>query len=311
LEFCCELNSNWRAAEIILDVSAVQWAFPYGALVIASQVRRLRDEFNIAFSLCGYDPDRNAHSYLAHIGFFKLLGFEIGKAPGEAAGSATYLPFTILDYNDLMIDEILSENPMHVAIQRKAEEFAGLLSQSHKLTVLRPVTYCIRELIRNVFEHSHCNECILGGQAYKDGRVLVGIVDHGRGLRASLSEKYVVPNDIEALKLAIKPGISRSKIDESDENPWSNSGFGLYVLSELGRITKYFSIASGDSLLHLSPMAVGCKGVCHNGTAVNIIFEKPHGTNLEHVINDIIAKGERLAKQSGLPVRASKSSRTI
>jgi hypothetical protein len=310
LDFCCELNNIFLPDSITLDVSQVRWAFPFGSLVIGSQVRRLR-KHGVNFVLSGYDSSNRSHTYLAHIGFFRLLGFDIGNAPGQASGSDSYLPLTILDYHDLLIDEVFGDNPMHKAIQRKSEEFAGLLTQSHKSAVIRPVTYCIRELVRNVFEHSDSTECMLGGQRYADGRVLVGIVDYGQGLRASLAKSFQVDSDLDAIKMAIKPGISSKLASEDDDNPWANSGFGLFVLSELGRQTGYFSITSGGSLLELSSEKVACRDTCHGGTAVNIIFRKQLGTNLEEYINSIIQNGEAMIQSSGSRRSASLSSKTI
>lgn len=311
LQFCSKLNQAGEALEIELDVSPVRWAFPFGSLIIASQVRRLRKHANVQFFLKGFDATKPAHSYLSHIGFFRLLGFELGNAPGEAPGGASYLPLTVLDKDSLFIDEISGGESMHTAIQKKAEELAKLLTHSNKLSVIRPVSYCIRELVRNVFEHSGCIECILGGQRYQDGRVLVGIVDYGRGLRESLSERYDVPSDIEALKMAIRPGISRSVPDPEDDNPWANSGFGLYTLANLGRKTGYFSITSGQSILELRPNGAACDSAYHNGTAINIIFTKLHGTNLEDLIQQIISEGELQLEKSGQKVRASKSTKII
>lgn len=311
LQFCTELNKCGQAAEVVLDVSTVRWAFPFGSLIIGSQVRWLRKHAQVAFSLAGYDGGSQTHSYLAHIGFFQLLGFDIGKPPGGAAGGESYLPITVLDHGSLFVGEILGGDTIHKAIQKKSEECAKLLTQSNKLTVVRPVSYCIRELVRNVFEHSGSDECILGGQRYKDGRVLVGIVDYGRGLRASLAERYSVTSDIEAIKMAIRPGISRSVPDPADENPWANSGFGLYTLANLGRRTGYFSVTSGQSVLQLRENGAAHAPAFHNGTAINLIFTKLHGTNLEDLIKQIIAEGERQLQAEGKPVRASKSTRTI
>ncbi|YCM46799.1 hypothetical protein V2O64_25080 (plasmid) [Verrucomicrobiaceae bacterium 227] len=311
LQFCSELNKCGGSVEIDLDVSTVRWAFPFGSLIIASQVRRLRKHEEVNFNLLGYDEAKQSHSYLSHIGFFQLLGFDIGKPPGEANGGDSYLPLTVLNYDSLYIDEIFGGESIHKAIQKKSEEFAKLLTQSNKLTIVRPVSYCIRELVRNVFEHSTCNECILGGQRYRDGRVLVGIVDYGRGLKKSLEERYSVPNDIEALKMAIRPGISRSVPDPDDDNPWANSGFGLYTLANLGRRTGYFSITSGQSILELSANGAACDSALHNGTAINIIFKKLHGTNLENLIQQIIAEGEQRLKSEGKKARASKSTKTF
>jgi len=311
LDFCCSLNNSMPEDHLVLDISQVRWAFPFGTLVIASQLRRIQNHYQTTFELTGYDETNPAHTYLSHVGFFHLLGFEIGNKIGQAMGSSSYIPITVLDYTDLMIDEIIMDNPMHRAIQAKADEIARLLTQSHKSTVTRPVSYCLRELIRNVFEHAETAECLLSGQSYKDGRVLVGVVDHGRGMLQSLRTRHEVATDIDALKLSLKPGISRNIIDESDDNPWSNSGFGLYVLSELGRKTGYFSITSGSAILKIDKKGNREGTSCHEGTAINIIFQKLHGTNLGEYIESIIAAGEKQTMPDGKKPRASKSSKNV
>ena len=311
LEFSCELNNTDPSDRMILDVSRLRWAYPFGTLVVASQIRRYINHYEPQVELVGYSELNHTHSYLSHIGFFRHLGFELGKNPGEARGSRSYMPITVLRYTDLMIDEIMGDSPMHKAIQAKADTFSSLLTQSHRSAITTPVSYCIRELVRNVFEHARIGECMLAGQQYSNGRVQIGIVDNGCGILSSLKERFDVKSDSEALSYALKPGISRSVLTD-DDNQWSNSGFGLYVLSELGRRTGYFSITSGSAILRVTSTAGDTVGpACHAGTAVNIIFRKLHGTNLAEHIKQIIEEGEKQSIPGIGTPRASKSSKSV
>jgi hypothetical protein len=310
-EVCCELNLYGCIETIILDISACIWACPFGALTIGSQVRHLRECFGSDFLLKGFDSTNGAHTFLAHIGFFRFAGFDIGNHPGQAKGGSRYLPITVLNKTDLLLDELISNKPIQQEIEKKSDSLAHLLTNSWEGKVTRPIRYCFRELIRNVFEHSTAEECYLVAQAYNGGRVGIGIVDHGRGLTASLSERFAISNDREAVDLALSPGVSRSVPDPTDENPWANSGFGLFVLSELGRQTDNFSIASSSQRLVMKKESREYSDVCHQGTSIAIHFNKKYGEALEETIKDIIQQGERLAASEGRPSRASRSTKKI
>ncbi|MBC8550602.1 MAG: sensor histidine kinase [Candidatus Brocadiales bacterium] len=295
--------------KILLDISETRWAWPFGSLLIASQIRKLTNE-GIEFELSGFDENRRAHSYLGHIGFFDLMGFSLGKKIGEAVGNHNYLPITRLKKDE--ISNIHESGMFYKSIQLKAEELAQLLTGSYDYKKTRPVAYCFRELIRNVFEHAGSDDCYFSGQGYQDGRVLIGIVDNGIGLKESLKNQHSVKSDFEAIEHAILPGVSGKHIDPKDENPWANTGFGLYVLSEIGRKMGYFSITTGDSIYCIEEKKGSThKDAFHRGTAINIVFSKPKGKNLDQEIKNIIEAGEIISKTQGRTSKASKSSKTI
>ena len=50
-------------------------------------------------------------TYAAHMGFFRAFGLKFGNEPGEAAGSSTYLPLTILNISDLNNEAAEEGNP--------------------------------------------------------------------------------------------------------------------------------------------------------------------------------------------------------
>ena len=151
---------------------------------------------------------------------------------------------------------------------------------------------------------------MLVGQRYRDGRVMIGIVDYGCGLKSSLSKQHEVTDDKSAIIKSMKPGVSGNIPSPGSEATWENSGFGLFVLSELGKKCGYFSLMSGKKMVRLysnqQPIFLDSN---HSGTAVNIIFHKPHGHNLVELCDKIIAYGEKTAKADGYHKRASKSSK--
>ena len=43
------------------------------------------------------------------------------------------------------------------------------------------VSYCLREVIRNVFEHAQTDTCTVMAQRYSDGAAEIAIIDNGMG----------------------------------------------------------------------------------------------------------------------------------
>jgi hypothetical protein len=82
----------------------------------------------------------------------------------------------------------------------------------------------------------------------------IALIDSGRGLRASLSNNPFIReqlvDDRAAVKFALMPGISgkvwRGK-KQRDDDPWQNSGFGLYMNYRICTEGGEFFIASGDT----------------------------------------------------------------
>ena len=134
----------------------------------------------------------------------------------------------------------------------------------------------------------------------------IGIIDRGRGIRKSLEEKYSFTSEYDALQHAIKPGVTRTS--GTDPGRWGNTGYGLYVLSELCRQTGEFLLASGVSALCIRDGKQNQRAESFIGTAVKLRMTKPQ-RDVAEMISEIITKGEQLAGASNGVARASKSSR--
>jgi anti-sigma regulatory factor (Ser/Thr protein kinase) len=121
-----------------------------------------------------------------------------------------------------------------------------LLHLSEKNT--RVVKYIISELVRNVLEHSFAEDgAIVAAQYYKKtNRVSIGICDSGIGIWKSLNTYWHPKNDIEAIKLALTPGITGTTRKEGGTA--ENAGAGLFFIKSIAKITRsYFVIYSGSA----------------------------------------------------------------
>ena len=136
---------------------------------------------------------------------------------------------------------------------RTDREQSDFIADLHPILHLTPeksetIKYVLGELIRNVIEHSMSpNGAFVTVQyvAAKD-KLSIGICDTGIGLRASLERYHMPVDDMDAIRLALMPGVSGTTA--RDGGTGDNAGAGLYIVKSITKITRnYFVIYSGDS----------------------------------------------------------------
>jgi len=311
-EFPLALAAAASAKMVTLDFSTVEFAYPVGTLIVGREIRhfvRRRQEQRLLTMVAGID-DRPAHSFLNFIGFLDFVGIPNKIKMGAARGSGSYVP--IRRYSRA---EVLGTQPddksIHSAIVRRAEELADVLIGCRPETPsYQAVLYSLKEVIRNVFEHSGAPECFVAAQKWSNGVVEVGVIDEGMGIKASLQQAIECKDDLEAIRSAIQPGVSRAMKLDDTSNQHGNSGFGLYVLSELGRCFGRFTLGSGTAALQIENGEARALIATFHGTFVGIkLADSIH--DFGGVLNDIVSVGETDAEAAGIAARASRSSRSI
>lgn len=124
------------------------------------------------------------------------------------------------------------------------------------------IKYVIGELVRNVLEHALAkNGAIVAAQYYKKtNRVSIGICDTGIGIRKSMDTYWHPKNDIEAINLALTPGITGTTRREGGTA--ENAGAGLFFIKSIAKITRnYFVIYSGSAKYTLLKYRSDIKGL--------------------------------------------------
>ena len=110
------------------------------------------------------------------------------------------------------------------------------------------IKYVIGELVRNVLEHSQSkNGAIVAAKYYKkSNRISIGICDTGIGIWKSMQEFWNPKTDIDAIRLALTPGITGTTRKEGGTE--DNAGAGLFFIKSIAKITRsYFVIYSGKA----------------------------------------------------------------
>ena len=115
-----------------------------------------------------------------------------------------------------------------------------------------PIRYIVSELVRNVLEHAQTKDgAIVCAQYFKKSNTIrIGIADRGIGIRKSLSRSYSTSGDIDAIKLALFPGVTGTTSRGGGTE--QNAGAGLFFIKSIAYTNRdFFVIYSGDSMFKL------------------------------------------------------------
>ena len=174
--------------------------------------------------------------YFERMGLFKFLGIksEINITEHEPAGR--FIPLTQIKNSNELTKFITEMIPLLHLEPRPAE----------------PIRYIVSELVRNVLEHSQSEfGAILSAQYYKKSNTIrIGIADTGIGIKKSINQSYGASTDLEAIKLALTPGITGTTRKEGGTE--YNAGAGLFFIKSIAKVNHdFFLIYSGKAMYKL------------------------------------------------------------
>ena len=240
--------------EYVFDFSAMGWSDPAGMLYVSTGMKHLARRLPQATF---YSRGHESKGYQAHMGFFQAFGLDHGNKPGQANGSHDYLPITELKIDDIYRSAIDGGVNVGEIVEEDAARLAALLSRTSSGDLFGAIKYSFRELLRNAVEHSKSDTVSYCAQHWPTKkRVQIAILDSGIGIRKSLERNpcLEITSDVDALKLAIMPGISGKMYPGVDVRPydiWQNSGYGLYMTSRLCRNSGSFLITTNEGALSI------------------------------------------------------------
>jgi len=295
--FGCELHALPEAEGYEFDFGPQRWFPPFSMALLAMHLRRFRERH--PHSEC-YAVNFDNHGYAAHMGFFKAFGLDHGNAPGEAVGSSTYVPLQSIKRSE--ISEMAEHDyvEFNVLVENRASLLSSILTRGNFGVLHDTLTYSIREILRNVFEHSGADEVMVCAQHWPTrNEVEVGIVDAGRGIRAGLAQNpsFAFETDRESLHAALMPGVSGNIWAGKGQDPWMNTGYGLYMTNRICRAGGCFFICSGDAGIWLErgrKLDVSCN---LQGTAVRLFLDTSQLSDLKDRLAGFHSDGKRAAKE--------------
>lgn len=295
--FGCTLHSIEEAEEFEFDFGQNRFFPPFSMALLVIQLRRFRKRHKgVPCYVTNYDN----HSYASHMGFFKAFGLDHGNAPGEAAGSATYVPIQSVTRHELAEAAATNFAELGQVIEEKAASLASILTLSSDGTLHDTLTFSIREILRNVFEHSGSSEVLICAQHWPNlNKVEVGIVDAGCGIREGLAENpnFDFETDRESIHAALMPGVSGNIWAGKDDHPWANTGYGLYMTNRICRTGGAFFICSGKAGLWLEGKRKWDIPADVNGTAVRLFLDTSKLSDLKDRLSQFHNEGIKAAKE--------------
>jgi hypothetical protein len=285
---------------IELDFSRVQFVRPTVAVYFAFWLRHVKSQGNT--NIVVPEPSRrltNVESYLLHIGFWRFLENGCDLQSRIPVSGKKYLPFTSIKLPQ--VTGFIESKNAHEEIKRLSYKLAAIITRNEEPAFgpNRALAYGLRETIRNVLEHAETDTCIVSGQNWENGNSEIVIADSGIGIVGSLKSTISISDSKAALQEAIRPGVS-SKFDDSEWNDWANTGFGLFMLSEIGRRLGKFLLMSDGSFIWLggNRTRIG-QTIQPQGTLVALQFGYVSNLDFVNLIDEIRQKGESIVSRSG------------
>ena len=260
-----------------LDFSSVNRIEPFAMLMVSSQLSRLkRRNPDAEFVL----KNITNMSYAGSMGFFNAFK-EVHPTNQKFKKSGTsYIPIRIMESKKIQSDAFANNIEVGDQVENHCEEMAKMLCREEAGDNFDTLAYSMRELMRNVVEHSGSEKLAYCAQYWPTkNRVELAIIDRGVGLLEALSPNpHINPStDKEAINYALMPAISGKafKGARKQRGPWANSGFGLYMTSRICRNGGTFLIASGETAMLLTDKSDGKRYYNCNfqGTAIRMIIK--------------------------------------
>ncbi|MER9971190.1 ATP-binding protein [Mesorhizobium sp. M0060] len=303
VRFSAEIAALDHHSHVEFSFRGVDFVTPGWMLLIVRALQGFRDDH--PGSHCKVvDATSSAMIYAGHAGFFDALGLKWGRGTGEAPGTSTFLPVSRRKIKDIFANQPLFR-PAGDIIQADAESMSAILAQGSEGVLFDTLSYAIREIIRNVVEHSRAQEFLIAAQCWvASGTAEIAIADSGIGIAAGLSSngKYSPRDDEDALLLAIRPGVSGAIISRHSDNAWANSGYGLYMAQGLADGKQGFVLASGTAAITSGDNDQAILTGSVKGTCV-VLRLRAGDIGLDTRLANLIASG------AGKPSRASVSAK--
>lgn len=215
--------------------------------VVLSMIAALGLTLKASNIKCEKFEAKSAH-YFERMGLFKFLKIKSGIALTEHEPAGRFIPLTQIKNPDELTEFVTDMIPLLHLDPKQAES----------------INHIVTELANNVLEHSGSGSgAILCAQYYtKTNSIRLGIADTGVGIKKSINFSHSAPNDLEAIRLALTPGITGTTKKEGGTA--FNAGAGLFLIKSIASVNRgFFMIYSGNGMYKLLKRRSGSKIKLH------------------------------------------------
>ncbi|OGX40064.1 MAG: hypothetical protein A3C53_07210 [Omnitrophica WOR_2 bacterium RIFCSPHIGHO2_02_FULL_68_15] len=178
---------------------------------------------------------RSGH-YVIRMGLLKMLNIPSTVAIVEHEPAGRFIPLTNIRTSSELTTFITEMIPL---LHLESEQ-------------AKTIGYIVSELVRNVIEHAETEHgALLCAQYYrKSNSIRIGIADTGVGVRATINKSHAAATDLEAIQLALWPGVTGTTRREGGTA--QNAGAGLFFIKSIASVNRdFFVIYSGNGFYKL------------------------------------------------------------
>ncbi len=310
------LRDENEISGFIFTFENLRWIDPSGAVVFLETIANLEEQ-NIHLEFAPLDKTRAAVSYGINMGIFQRLG--LSESASKEEGN-TYLAPKKVTWNE--ISNFLSAENEN--IEYYFEFISGKISDKilrynkllHDERISKLFTYVIRELIRNIFDHSETKYYYYGSQFIPStNKVELVIADRGVGLKNTIpfdgEEKWFDQDTAEnAIKKAFIPGITAASNHSYASEDYLNSGYGLAMVKRLVLVADgVLSLATSDKTMTFSNKSQRIMDCSVQGTIIRlrVDLEKLSTVDFDKQLDIVYKKAQALDKS----LKPSRRSRTL
>lgn len=261
----------------LFDFKSVNTCEPFAMLCVGQKIIELRKKH--ADAECkGQNVDNN---YAENMRFYRYVGMKKGRPLDLDCGNGNFQPISDLNLLKILQESRQTNRPFGELVTDTSKTLAMVLARNNK-NVMSTMTFCLREIIRNIKEHSN-------------------------SLNGWYCAQYWPTKDLveQAIIKAMQSGISRTFDDNYSEEifagtgtEWKNSGYGLYIVSRIcAKTGGNFTLASGDTSVKVENDSVGnVKYTSYptsiNGTAIRIRLKVSGLAGIDDIIKVIHEEGK-------------------
>lgn len=233
----------------ILDLQEAVFIDPYGMVGILEMGEVFKSE---GLKKALYLPhSEEVLKYLERMDFFKFAGNYFTLEPSKPQLSGKYLRHY---YSDVLLEITPTEksDDIHFIVGKVKERAHAILAKhlNYREKAINDFIVALSEVCQNIVEHSE-NKGFVGIQKYhfqnmNKNVVKIAVMDTGIGFMNSLSDRFLLRNDLHAIEKALLHGASRF----TDEG----RGHGLAAVRKF--VTQWngkLSIRSGTAKLSIIP----------------------------------------------------------
>lgn len=182
------------------------------------------------------DFTAKSRNYFERMHLFKFLDPSLQTTITEREPSGRFIPITQIQDSLALTAFVTDMIPLLHLPRNQAE----------------PIRYVVSELVRNVLEHSSSpNGAFVAAQYYpKSHAIKIGVTDTGVGIHASISHSHLASTDLDAIHLALEPGITGTTSREGGTS--QNAGAGLFFIKSIAHVNQsLFMLYSGTGFYKL------------------------------------------------------------